>query len=105
MKQTKCYCGHTTTCDCGPLEEPKQSTKDRIMSETSEETKQKARDYGNSLVNKQEQDKNLYSEEDMIAFGKSCFYKGFEKAENDDANCYTAFREQIGSLVKQFKKK
>jgi len=35
-------------------EEPKQSTKDRIMSETSEETKQKARDYGNSLVNKQE---------------------------------------------------
>ena len=22
-EQTKCYCGHTTTCDCGP-EEPKQ---------------------------------------------------------------------------------
>lgn len=22
---TKCYCGHTTTCDCGP-EEPKQET-------------------------------------------------------------------------------
>jgi len=22
-KQTKCYCGHTTYCDCGP-EEPKQ---------------------------------------------------------------------------------
>jgi hypothetical protein len=53
----------------------------------------------------QEQDKNKYSEEDMIAFGKSCFYKGFEKAENDDANCYTAFREEIGSLVEQFKKK
>lgn len=33
-----------------PKEEPKQSTKDRIMSETSEETKQKARDYGNSLI-------------------------------------------------------
>ena len=29
---------------------PKQKTKDRIMSETSEETKQKARDYGNSLI-------------------------------------------------------
>lgn len=25
MKQeTKCYCGHTDYCDCGPLEEPKQ---------------------------------------------------------------------------------
>jgi len=24
--------------------------------------------------------------------------------ENYDANCYTAFREEIGSLVEQFKK-
>jgi hypothetical protein len=23
-KQIKCYCGHTTYCDCSPLEEPKQ---------------------------------------------------------------------------------
>ncbi len=37
-----------------PKEENKQSIKDRIMSETSEEIKQKARDYGNSLVEKQE---------------------------------------------------
>jgi hypothetical protein len=22
----KCYCGHTITCDCSPLEEPKQET-------------------------------------------------------------------------------
>ena len=25
-KQIKCYCGHTTYCDCSPLEEPKQET-------------------------------------------------------------------------------
>ena len=43
--------------------------------------------------------------EEVLAFGKSCFYKGFEKAEKDDANCYTAFREEIGSLIEQFKKK
>jgi hypothetical protein len=24
-QETKCYCGHTTYCDCGP-EEPKQET-------------------------------------------------------------------------------
>ena len=24
--EIKCYCGHTITCDCGPLEEPKQET-------------------------------------------------------------------------------
>jgi hypothetical protein len=47
----------------------------------------------------------MYSEEEVLAFGKSCFYKGFEKAENDDANCYTAFREEIGNLFEQFKNK
>lgn len=26
-KQIKCYCGHTTYCDCGPLEEPKCTCK------------------------------------------------------------------------------
>jgi len=25
-EQTKCYCGHTSYCDCGPQEEPKQDT-------------------------------------------------------------------------------
>jgi hypothetical protein len=62
----------------------------------------------NELYNQAKEMENQqqgYSEEDMIAFGKSCFYKGFDKAENDDANCYTAFREEIGSLVEQFKKK
>jgi hypothetical protein len=57
MKQEdliKCYCRHTSYCDCIPKEEPKQYTKERIISETSKKTKQKARDYGNSLVNKQE---------------------------------------------------
>lgn len=46
-----------------------------------------------------------YSEEEVLAFGKSCFYKGFDKAENDDANCYTSFREEIGGLFEQFKNK
>ena len=40
-KQIKCYCGHTITCDCGPLEEPKQ--------ETLEEA---AESYRNSIGNK-----------------------------------------------------
>ena len=34
--------------------QPKQSTKDRILSETSEETKQRVRDTANKLVMKQE---------------------------------------------------
>ena len=31
LKQIKCYCGHTTYCDCGPLEEPKQETLEEAM--------------------------------------------------------------------------
>ncbi len=31
-KQIKCYCGHTTYCDCSPQEEPKQET----LEETAE---------------------------------------------------------------------
>ena len=38
-------------------------------------------------------------EEQKIAFGKRCFYKGFEKAENDDANCFTAWREEAPELL------
>jgi hypothetical protein len=40
-----------------------------------------------------------FSEADMVKFGKKCFYKGFDKSENDDANCYTAFREEISGLI------
>lgn len=40
-----------------------------------------------------------FSLEDLIAFGKKCFYKGFDKSENDDSNCYTAWREENSGLV------
>jgi hypothetical protein len=30
--QIKCYCGHTTTCDCSPLDEPKQETLEEAFS-------------------------------------------------------------------------
>jgi hypothetical protein len=52
-----------------------------------------------------ENEQKGYSEEELLVFGKSCFYKGFEKSEKDDANCFTAFREEIGSLIEQFKKR
>ena len=40
-----------------------------------------------------------FSLEDMIAFGKKCFYKGFDKSKNDDANCFTAWREDGSELI------
>ena len=29
-------------------------------------------------------------EKEQKTFGKRCFYKGFDKAENDDTDCFTA---------------
>lgn len=46
----------------------------------------------------------MYTEEELIAFGKNCFYKGFDKAENDDANCFTAWREEAKELLNSVKK-
>ena len=34
-----------------------------------------------------------------VEFGKKCFYEGFEKSENDDANCFTAWREAVDKLL------
>jgi len=39
----------------------------------------------------------------VLAFGKKCFYKGYDKAENDDANCFTAWREEAFELIKSIK--
>jgi hypothetical protein len=94
-----------------PKEESKQSTKDRIMSETSEETKQKAKDYGNSLVTETEtleeaanrlfytvgnegissiesfingakwQQERSYSEEEVKHLMTLAFEQGFKKAD------------------------
>lgn len=44
-KQIKCYCGHTITCDCEPLEEPKQE---------SMKTKLIILEHGNILVSDEE---------------------------------------------------
>lgn len=43
--------------------------------------------------------KQMHKQE-MIEFGKKCFYKGFEKCETDDANCFTAWREEVPELLK-----
>ena len=78
--KTKCYCGHTDYCDCSPLEELKQETheeaaKDFIentmkFSFASNDTKTQANrmlkcvEFGAKW--QQEQNKKLYSEEEII---------------------------------------
>ena len=77
-KQIKCYCGHTTYCDCGPKEEPKQ--------ETLEEA---AENYAHNYFNMHEtnnykalrqgfeegakwQQERMYSEEEVLEIVSNC---------------------------------
>lgn len=66
-KETKCYCGHTTYCDCGTetLEEAARSNYKRLY-EGEPLTQEVPIDaFINGAKWQQEQDKNKYSEEDV----------------------------------------
>ena len=90
-QETKCYCGHTTYCDCGPLEEPKQEmagkafyeSADKVITVTRQETLEEAaeRIYDDNLFDYEKyrygfiagakwKEERSYSEEDMIEFAE-----------------------------------
>lgn len=42
---------------------------------------------------------NEARKESIEETSKKFFYKGFEKCKNDDANCFTAWREEAPNLI------
>jgi hypothetical protein len=61
-KQIKCYCGHTITCDCEPLQE--------TLEEAAEDNAKKVGHYAgyqDFIKGAKWQQERMYSEEDMIA--------------------------------------
>ena len=70
-QETKCYCGHTTYCDCGPLEEPKQETLEEAAERNHNE--QKLNTYTPYTFNDafkdgaKWQDERMYSEEEVLS--------------------------------------
>ena len=117
-EQTKCYCGHITTCDCGPEqeitledifnEEKKQGVKeliDKHKQETLEEVAERLfpkEKYPTSfktlrkafISNVKWQQERSYSEENMIAFGEFIF-----------KHTLLAHSKGVKNLFEQFKKK
>jgi len=89
--KTKCYCGHTIYCDCTPLEEPKQETLEEIAymlypivleDDEWDKNKQYRDEWIEGAKWQQEQNKNLYTEEDMIEFADFYYqYKELIKLE------------------------
>ena len=70
-KKIKCYCGHTITCDCSPLEKPKQETLEEARKRISKDfTNVSFKDgvYHGVLEGAKWQQERMYSEEDLKSF-------------------------------------
>jgi hypothetical protein len=111
-KQIKCYCGHTITCDCSPLEETFEEAADeyfklshsRLVNEQQKEYERELFIAGYKLAQER-----MYSEEDMIGFAE--FVATYpDKNRNVNGEILHAKSKYDGSertidLLEQFKKK
>ena len=82
----KCYCGHTTTCDCGP-EVPKQETLDEFAKEfannsaiTNYEEGINVGKYQGFINGAKWQQERSYSEEEVIWALLLCSNKKFKNS-------------------------
>jgi hypothetical protein len=68
-KQIKCYCGHTSYCDCGPLDESKQETIEEIR-KYAELSYYNGDEINAFIAGAKWQQARMYSEEDMFEFSQ-----------------------------------
>lgn len=74
-KQIKCYCGHTTYCDCSPQEEPKQETTLEEAAENYADQYTWIQDfdaYTDFIAGAKWQQERMYSEEEVIELLNNC---------------------------------
>jgi hypothetical protein len=98
-KQIKCYCGHTITCDCEPLQETFEEFINQ--SNTPEGLDQFSYDKGLEDGAKWQQER-MYSEEDMINFAHFYFKEEYNLAMME-INKTT--KELLSEWFEQYKKK
>jgi hypothetical protein len=77
MEETKCYCGHTTTCDCGPEQDFKDI--ELPQQERQETLEEAAERYDSQYINRLRpafiagakwQQERSYSEEEFLEFSE-----------------------------------
>jgi hypothetical protein len=81
-KQIKCYCGHTITCDCSPLEETFEEVADeyfkishsRLVNEQQKEYERELFIAGYKLAQER-----MYSEEEVFSLMCKAFEAGYKK--------------------------
>jgi len=108
-KQIKCYCGHTTYCDCGPLEEPKQETLEEASWKYNPLKKLDGEFIRHAFKEGAKwQQERMYSEEDMkLAYFSAIQSTGEgwngEYAEGNNPNIEDKFSEEFKEWFEQFK--
>jgi len=109
-KQIKCYCGHTTYCDCGPLEEPKQETLEEASWKYNPLKKLDGEFIRHAFKEGAKwQQERMYSEDDMkLAYFSAIQSTGEgwngEYAEGNNPNIEDKFSEGFKEWFEQFKK-
>jgi hypothetical protein len=109
-KQIKCYCGHTTYCDCGPLEEPKQETLEEASWKYNPLKKLDGEFIRHAFKEGAKwQQERMYSEEDMkLSYFSAIQSTGEgwngEYAEGNNPNIEDKFSEEFKEWFEQFKK-
>ena len=105
-KQIKCYCGHTTYCDCSPLEEPKQETLEEAAENYANKKGHIPTTELEDAIFKQGfldgakwQAERMYSEEDM----KKCWNSAYIDALAIDEETYKPLFFE--DFIEQLKKK
>ena len=109
LKQIKCYCGHTITCDCEPLQETLEETAERLATNRHSRSTSAWYLYKNGIIEGAKwQAERSYSEEDMIEFAE--FVATYpDKNKNINGQILHAKSKYDGSertidLLEQFKK-
>jgi translation initiation factor 2 beta subunit (eIF-2beta)/eIF-5 len=102
-KQIKCYCGHTITCDCEPLQETLEEAAERLYPFALGGIGNVEVDKKNHFIKGAKwQQQRMYSEEDMINFAHFYFKEEYNLAMME-INKTT--KELLSEWFEQFKKK
>jgi hypothetical protein len=105
-KQIKCYCGHTITCDCEPLQETIEEVADRLFNNFQKENPiiptEDIRPFKLGFIKGTKwQQERMYSEEDMINFAH--FY--FKEEFNSTMQTNKSTKELLSEWFEQNKNK
>jgi len=95
-EQTKCYCGHTTYCDCGP-EESKQETLEEVAERLAYDSTEENKGFPSIkrfIEGAKWQQQNSYSEEEVLSI-----------LNKHRTHLYTIKSQSDKEWFEQFKKK